>query len=871
MRHIPRPRRLQRRIGISTLALFGASVTISSVPVDAIGCTLATTSGSYGSGYAMATEADLLQMGATCGMSSTYYLTADITMTPPTAGQSNHTPIGSDGNRFNGYFIGQNYTIDGLVIEGGTSNEVGFFGVLGDWAAVEEISFTNARVAGGDRVGILAGSAYLNFPWKVTIDGSATGANSVGGLFGYMKRGTADYITADVTVIGTGTTGKVGGLVGATDWNLTYGARLKNLDVTATVTSAGSDVGGVAGWLSEDTDIGVAIVDVDVDGDGDNVGGVFGSSRGYATTSLTFDGWGATTSATGTVTGGGDYVGGVGGKAVQVDTLAILDVDVDVTMTGATPSFGGGLFGYHQNGWWQAPATFSGTVNAPTADHVGGIFGMQQGPFEIAFLTVDNSITGHDNVGGIAGSLGSGSHLQRLHSTATVVGNTNVGGIAGTLDGTPFDVGGYTGVVSNASVKSSKSGATVTGTTNVGGLVGRTLDSTITLENVYSEANVTGTTNVGGLIGYADAADGSGTTTVIDSYVAGVTVKTGGTADPLIGGKQADVSLTTTDLYFDTDRTGLATSSHGTAGDGSTLTLFSTFDTATWSIADGWSNGKAWGICGPQNDGYPFLVWEVATANACLEAPTWSDDELAELVIGEPFDDGVAATGSAPITYAISAGTLPDGLSLDTATGAITGTPTTEGTYDFTVSATNVAATITVQFTGTLAYPDPDVDISLEFGVGDNIRNGDQTTTVFGSGLRPNSAYTVVLRSDPVTIGSGTADAFGRFEAELTIPADTPAGAHSATVYGIAPDGTPMSDVSYFTLDENGRVHAVSELTPTQPVDPTEPDDPAEPLNPTLPETGTASAAPSLVAALVLLAGWTLVRISRTRRRTVTH
>lgn len=52
-----------------------------------------------------------------------------------------------------------------------------------------------------------------------------------------------------------------------------------------------------------------------------------------------------------------------------------------------------------------------------------------------------------------------------------------------------------------------------------------------------------------------------------------------------------------------------------------------------------------------------------------------------------------ASGGTAPYTFAVTSGSLPTGLSLSAA-GALTGTPTTAGTYNFTVTVTdNVAAT----------------------------------------------------------------------------------------------------------------------------------------------------------------------------------
>lgn len=58
-----------------------------------------------------------------------------------------------------------------------------------------------------------------------------------------------------------------------------------------------------------------------------------------------------------------------------------------------------------------------------------------------------------------------------------------------------------------------------------------------------------------------------------------------------------------------------------------------------------------------------------------------------------------ASGGTAPYGFAITAGTLPAGLSLNTSTGTLTGTPSAAGTFNFTVTATDANS-----FTGSRAY-----------------------------------------------------------------------------------------------------------------------------------------------------------------------
>ncbi|WP_158277980.1 putative Ig domain-containing protein [Caulobacter endophyticus] len=84
----------------------------------------------------------------------------------------------------------------------------------------------------------------------------------------------------------------------------------------------------------------------------------------------------------------------------------------------------------------------------------------------------------------------------------------------------------------------------------------------------------------------------------------------------------------------------------------------------------------------------------LAITNASLPTP----------VIGVSYSQTVATSGgTAPVTFAVSGGSLPAGLSLVASTGVISGTATTPGAYSFTITATdNNSVTATRTYTGTI-------------------------------------------------------------------------------------------------------------------------------------------------------------------------
>ena len=116
----------------------------------------------------------------------------------------------------------------------------------------------------------------------------------------------------------------------------------------------------------------------------------------------------------------------------------------------------------------------------------------------------------------------------------------------------------------------------------------------------------------------------------------------------------------------------------------------------------------AWGVDFDDGDGY-WSARNFALAvrlvrggqsmlnfDAAATAPTLAGTAPGGTV-GQAYAGFTPTLGPAgvtqPVTYALSSGNLPPGLALDPDTGAITGIPTTAGSYPFSLTASNAAGT----------------------------------------------------------------------------------------------------------------------------------------------------------------------------------
>ena len=75
---------------------------------------------------------------------------------------------------------------------------------------------------------------------------------------------------------------------------------------------------------------------------------------------------------------------------------------------------------------------------------------------------------------------------------------------------------------------------------------------------------------------------------------------------------------------------------------------------------------------------------------------------LPSALTGAAYSRTLVAAGTTPITWAVTGGTLPAGLSLGSSNGTIGGTPTAAGIFTFTVRATNASGSNSKQFSLTV-------------------------------------------------------------------------------------------------------------------------------------------------------------------------
>ncbi|MGQ9896953.1 MAG: Ig domain-containing protein, partial [Acidobacteriota bacterium] len=102
------------------------------------------------------------------------------------------------------------------------------------------------------------------------------------------------------------------------------------------------------------------------------------------------------------------------------------------------------------------------------------------------------------------------------------------------------------------------------------------------------------------------------------------------------------------------------------------------------------------GDSGNINGGWSITIATTTTYVCCCSNPVVAPTTLANALIGSSYTETLTASSTpGPYTFNVIGGTLPPGLTLNSATGVISGTPTALGLYTFTVRVTDAGSCIT--------------------------------------------------------------------------------------------------------------------------------------------------------------------------------
>lgn len=397
-------------------------------------------------------------------------------------------------------------------------------------------------------------------------------------------------------------------------------------------------------------------------------------------------------------------------------------------------------------------------VNAGLAGFVGLAF--KADLKNLRLIDVDITNNGGDGTSRYAGT---GGLAGAIYDT-TKISNTRV---TGRIQSIAYPTGGLVGEIQRtAGATISRSSADVTASSSnplgrVGGLVG-VVDVASTISTSFATGSVTALNRVGGLVG---TAAGNIDNSYASSSVTATAASGDGVAGGLVGEKRAATTAVFTNSYAKGEVNGRSPIGGllGAIAGGSvtaTATFWDTEGTGLPSSAVGEAKSatqmKSFDTFGPTGAGWDITEGWVAFDSAASPPQIWGicSGSTHPFLLWQYSEDPCAVPSEVP------SGVAPRTL---------------------------------------LA---PAIHLDVQSDVGDVVAGS--RVLIEGEGLKSGSNYSLVVRSTPMTLQSGTVPSSGRFSQFVTIPGGIAPGEHTITLSAVGAGGEVLVLRQPFVVGPDG-------------------------------------------------------------------
>ena len=258
----------------------------------------------------------------------------------------------------------------------------------------------------------------------------------------------------------------------------------------------------------------------------------------------------------------------------------------------------------------------------------------------------------------------------------------------------------------------------------------------------------------------------------------------------------------------------------------STSNLFSGYPKPTVQITSGQlppginlgANGRLFGT--PSAVGrYKF---EVTTFNSAGRAsqeisivvnqvPSLSNDPVPQARINKPFSFQISSSGYPLPTISLE-GKLPPGLSFDSKTGLISGTPYEAGSFELTATAQNESGRDSRTLNLLVRTISVKPKITVQASLGKPIAGAPVDVEVIGA--KPGADYIIELHSEPIILGQGKVPNDGQVVVNAAIPAALEPGWHRIELRTTGEDDSNILDTLYFEVTANGLLETEPQSDP---------------------------------------------------------